>query len=74
MTTPADGIPENDRKLLDEACKNASSFENTLADLRQCEQSEGILRPAKLSDTEREARAELIKLCAQIAEDYGDGE
>jgi hypothetical protein len=47
-------------------------FETTLADLRKCERSEGILRPETLSESERKARAELIKICVKIAKDYGD--
>lgn len=46
-------------------------FENTLADLRDCEDH---FQDGDLSNSENSARARLIKLCAGIASDYGDPE
>jgi hypothetical protein len=58
-------------------------FSNTLQDLIDCQehlddpdydekgQSEDE-EPNMLSEAETEARKELIKLCQEIAEDYGD--
>lgn len=44
-------------------------FENTLADLRDCQ--EALDRdPNELSGDEREARAELLAVCREIAADY----
>ncbi|MDD1679405.1 MAG: hypothetical protein LUO93_09535 [Methanomicrobiales archaeon] len=43
-------------------------FHNTLADLRECvEHMDDELSPAEANDKER-----LIKLCCEIAENYGE--
>jgi len=48
-------------------------FENTLSDLRDCyEHLED--NPDDMSDTEREAREQMIELCCEIAGDFGDME
>lgn len=44
-------------------------FENTLEDMGQC--YEGIDDVAEMSNTERKAREKMIKLCIDIALDYG---
>ena len=46
-------------------------FRNTLSDLRDCYESMGDY---DLSDEEQTARRRLIKLCKEIADDYGDDE
>lgn len=47
-------------------------FQNTLADLRDCEESEGMYEPETLSAEEQSARAQLIALCGSIWADVGD--
>jgi hypothetical protein len=44
-------------------------FENTLADLRDCRDA---MDETDLSKWEAKCRAKLIKLCTEIAQDYGD--
>lgn len=44
-------------------------FENTLPDLRDCQES--LDNCDELSPTEQKARRNLIRLCVEIAEDYG---
>ena len=46
-------------------------FENTLADLRDCENN---MNESDLSKEEKRARIELIQICERIANDYGDEE
>lgn len=43
-------------------------FRNTLADLRDCYDN----MDDDVSDAEKAARARLIKLCREIADDYGE--
>lgn len=43
-------------------------FENTLRDLRDCE--ENMVFDADLSESENRAKEQLVALCKQIAEDY----
>ena len=45
-------------------------FQNTLGDLRDCEDALDEDKP--LSPDEARARQALIELCARIAEDFGD--
>jgi len=47
-------------------------FRNTVKDLRDCYESMG--NDEELSEEETEAKEELIKLCVDIAIDYGDCE
>lgn len=47
-------------------------FQNTLGDLRDC--YENMDNPKQLSEEEQKARKALIKLCEDIASDYGDGD
>lgn len=50
-------------------------FENTLAALRECRDAldgAGLDPFAELSDEEREAAQKLLKLCAELAENYGE--
>lgn len=47
-------------------------FQNTLADLRDCEESDGMWDPETLSDEEKRARTALISLCCDIASEHGD--
>lgn len=47
-------------------------FQNTLADLRDCEESDGMWDPETLSDEEKRARTALISLCCTIASEHGD--
>ena len=42
-------------------------FQNTLPDLRACYDS----MDEKMSEEEEKAKAKLIKLCVEIAKDYG---
>jgi len=56
-------------------------FRNTLADLRDCEEAlrdgawEDGDRPGGISnEDEAQARDRLVKLCRQIADDYGEEE
>lgn len=49
-------------------------FQNTLGDLRDCYESEGMDDPEVLSDEERKARERLVALCVEIADDYGAGD
>lgn len=44
-------------------------FENTLAALRECWESDGMSTPEDLNDYEKKARIRLIGLCKDIAED-----
>lgn len=48
-------------------------FQNTLGDLEDCEQAEGLYDPDLLSEDERRARKQLIELCRSIAAEF-DGE
>jgi hypothetical protein len=45
-------------------------FQNTLADLRDCEEALGEDQ-LRLSDEEKRAAVKLIKTCKRIADDYG---
>ena len=47
-------------------------FENTVSDLRDCEQALNEISGNidELSDTERRAAVSIIKICHRIAEDY----
>ena len=45
-------------------------FENTLVDLQDC--AEYINETEGLSETEAQAREQLIELCRDIAEEFGD--
>ena len=45
-------------------------FNNTLGDLRDCE--ENMDENAVSSESERKARFSLVKLCRKIADDYTD--
>jgi hypothetical protein len=45
-------------------------FENTANDLRDCR--DAMRDEDELSESEEKARLRLIKLCAEIADDYGD--
>lgn len=47
-------------------------FQNTLSDLRDCEDSDGMYDPETLSGEERDARKRLIALCASIASEFED--
>ena len=44
-------------------------FENTLSDLRDCEEH---MDDNDLSEDEERARKRLIKMCSRIAADYGE--
>ena len=46
-------------------------FQNTVQDLEDC--YENMENPKDLSPEEQKARERLIKLCENIAGDYGDG-
>jgi hypothetical protein len=46
-------------------------FQNTLADLRDCQEAMENESDKKLSAEEARARKRLIKRCVQIAEDFG---
>ena len=48
---------------------NYCRFQNTVSDLRECQDamSEGDLSP-----DEKHAREKLIRICQEIARDYGD--
>jgi hypothetical protein len=43
-------------------------FHNTLADLRECDEH----MDDELSEAEAKEKAKLIKLCVEIAENYGE--
>lgn len=45
-------------------------FENTLSDLADCKES--LDDGKELSESEQRYKERLIKLCAEIAEDYGE--
>ncbi len=47
-------------------------FQNTAADLRDCEESDGMYDPEDLSDEEKWARKRLIALCKTIAAEFED--
>lgn len=47
-------------------------FHNTVADLRDCEESDGMYDPESLSDAEQKARRRLIALCKTIAAEFED--
>lgn len=50
-------------------------FQNTVGDLRECSEAEGLYEPELLgSDEERRARRRLIELCKQIAAEFEDDE
>lgn len=50
-------------------------FQNTVRDLEDCEESDGMYDPSVLSDDERRARKLLIRLCLRIASEfYGEAE
>jgi len=46
-------------------------FQNTLADLRDCERAMNEEDVENLSDAEQKARNKLIRLCIGIAKEYG---
>ena len=43
-------------------------FQNTLSDLRDCE--EALDEDAKLSESEEHAKQELLRLCERLVQDY----
>ena len=45
-------------------------YENTLADLRDCEENLPLDDERNRSESEVKAKAQLIAMCKQIAEDY----
>ena len=45
-------------------------FENTLIDLHECEESEGMNDPESLGEEEKKARIGLIVLCRSIAWEF----
>ena len=45
-------------------------FQNTVSDLDDC--YENIGEANDISDAEKRSRTRLIKLCCEIAQDYGD--
>jgi len=47
-------------------------FENTLSDLRDCEEWLNEHQPDELSDTELKAFRRLVARCKRIAENYED--
>lgn len=47
-------------------------FENTLSDLRDCNEALQSGDDEDMSASEKRARERLINLCAQIAANYGD--
>ena len=49
-------------------------FENTLAALRECDNAmaESCNPLDELSDSEKQAAKRLLKLCREMAENYGD--
>jgi len=47
-------------------------FENTLGDLRDVSESEGLYEPDSLSESEQKARRRLIALCKDIAAEFED--
>ena len=49
-------------------------FENTLAALRECNEAlqEGVNPLDDLSDSEKKAAKRLLKLCCEMAENYGE--
>ena len=52
-------------------------FENTLAALRECDEAmaESVHDPLdELSESERKAAKRLLKLCREMADNYGDDE
>lgn len=49
-------------------------FRNTLSDLRDCEESDGMYEPDEMSEEEQRARRALIRLCKQIATEFEDDE
>ena len=52
-------------------------FENTLAALRECDEAmaESVQDPLdELSESERKAAKRLLKLCREMADNYGDDE
>ena len=46
-------------------------FENTLIDLRDCYDHMDDVDHQELSETEEKARKRMIKLCCEIADNYG---
>ena len=44
-------------------------FQNTVSDLRECQDA---MDERDLSPNEKHARKEMIKVCQEIARDYGD--
>ena len=51
-------------------------FENTLAALRECDEAmaESANPLDELSESERKAAKRLLKLCREMADNYGDDE
>jgi hypothetical protein len=51
-------------------------FENTLAALRECDEAmaESVNPLGELSESERKAAKRLLKLCREMADNYGDDE
>ena len=47
-------------------------FQNTVGDLADCEESEGMYEPETLSEAEQKARKRLIALCKTIAAEFED--
>ena len=47
-------------------------FQNTVNDLQDCVDADGMYDPEDLSDDERRARERLIDLCLQVAGEFGE--
>lgn len=48
-------------------------FENTLADLKDCDEWLAENDPDKLSESEHKAFDRMVRLCKEIAANYDDG-
>jgi len=49
-------------------------FQNTVGDLQDCAEADGLYEPETLSDEEQKARRRLIRLCKDIAAEFEDDE
>ena len=47
-------------------------FQNTVSDLRDCYEADGMYDPDVLSAEEKRAREELIQICRNIVSDLGN--
>lgn len=47
-------------------------FQNTLGDLRDCQEALDYGEAENLSEEEEKAKDRLIEICSEIAGDYGD--